>query len=202
MGREPARTGKYVCFCLALLTFFPGCSLLRDRSDRQEIRQSMLQGYNLLARRDYDASLEEYERVLSMTQDRSPADAASFNIGLIYAHPQNPKRDHEKAIASFNRVITHYPHSPWAEQARIWVGVLGEAEKSKQEIEKSRHEIEQSKRAIEKSNREIEKSRQVIEKSKQEIEKTRQEVEKSKQVVEKANLVDIEIEQKRRERGK
>ena len=32
----------------------------------------------------------------------------------------------------FNRVIKSYPDSPWAEQARIWVGVLDGVEKLKQ----------------------------------------------------------------------
>jgi DNA repair exonuclease SbcCD ATPase subunit len=162
----------------------------------------MLQGHGLLARGDYEGSLKEYERVLSLAQERSPADAAAFSMGLIHVHPQNPKKDHRRAIGSFNRVIADYPKSAWVEQAKIWIGVLDEAEQSKQEVEKSRQEIEQSKQVIEQSKQEIEKSKQIIDKSKQEIEKSRQEIEKTKQVIEKLKQVDIEIEQKRRVRGK
>jgi hypothetical protein len=41
-----------------------------------------------------------------------------------------------------------------------------------------------------------------MEKSRQEVDRTRQEMEKSRQVLEKANQIDIEIDKKRRVRGK
>ena len=195
MGRKRIRSGQYVCLCLALLGLIPGCSLLQDREQRREMRESMAQGQTLLARGDFDGSLSEYQKILSLAQELSPGDAATFNIGLIHAHPNNPKKDSQKAIDSFDSVIHRYPQSPLATQAKIWIGILNEAAESRQEIERS-------KQAIEKSHQEVERSKQIIEKSKQEIEKTKQEIEKSKQVIEKSKQVDIEIEQKRRERGR
>jgi TolA-binding protein len=53
-------------------------------------------------------------------------------MGLVYAHPKNPKKDNKRAIHFFNRVIKGYPDGPWAEQAKIWVGVLDGVEKLKQ----------------------------------------------------------------------
>ena len=41
-----------------------------------------------------------------------------------------------------------------------------------------------------------------MDKSRLELEKTKQEMEKNKQVIEKSKKVDIEIDQKRRERGR
>jgi hypothetical protein len=116
-------------------------------------------------------------------------------MGLIYADPQNPKRDRRKAIGSFQRVTVDYPESPWAGQAKIWTGVLREAEESGQEVKRSREIIEISKQ-------EAERSRQELEKSKQEIERSRQEIERTKQIIERSRQVDIEIEEKRRVRGR
>jgi tetratricopeptide (TPR) repeat protein len=174
MGGEPVRTGKYVFLCFALLSLLPSCSVLKDWSDQREIHASMLQGQALLERGDFEGSLRQYQKVLSLAGADPPADGATFAIGLIYAHPQNPQKNNEKALGSFTRVIDGHPYSSWVEQAKIWTGVL-------REIEKSRHEIERAKEVIEKSRQEVERARQIIEKSKQ---------------------VDIEIEQKRRERGR
>jgi TolA-binding protein len=141
----------------------------------------MVQGQALLERGDFDGSLQHYRRVLLLAGSGPPADSALFNIGLIYAHPENPRRDNEKAVGSFNTVVDRYPQSQWVGQAKIWLGVLREAEKSRDDIERARV---------------------VIENFRQEVEKSRQVIEKSKQVIERSRQVDIEIEQKRRDRGR
>ena len=169
----------------------------------------MLQGQTLFARGDFSGSLKEYQRVQSLAQEASPSDAASFNIALIYADPRNPLRDNQKAMGAFQGVMARYPESPWVDQSRIWIATLEdlartkrEIEESKLEVEKSRQVIEQSQREVEKSNKLLDQSKQEIEKLKQEIEKSKQEIERSKQVLEKSRQVDIEIERKRRIRGK
>lgn len=162
----------------------------------------MLQGQALFARGDFPGSLKEYERVQSLAQEASPSDAALFNIALIYADPRNPLRDNQKAMGAFQRVMARYPESPWADQSRIWIASLEELARTKQAIEESKLEIEKSTRVLEQSRHDVEKSKQLLEQSKQEIEKLKQEIEKSKQVLEKSRRVDIEIEQKRRIRGK
>jgi hypothetical protein len=178
-----------------LLTLLTGCTLSSEWSGREELRDSLLQAQKLFAQKDYNGSLKEYQRVLLLAGGRTPADAAYFNVGLIYADPHNPKKDSQKAVESFNAVIAGYPQSPLADQARIWVAVLDDSDRARQELESSRHVIEESRQ-------EIERSKQMIEKARLEAEKSKQEIEKSRQVMEKSKQVDIEIEQKRRERGR
>ena len=162
----------------------------------------MLQGQAHFARGDFSGSLKEYQRVQSLAQEASPSDAASFNIALIYADPRNPQRDSQRAIGAFQGVIARYPESPWVGQSRMWVAALEDLARVRREIEESKLEVEKSKQAIEQSRREMEKSKQLFDQSKQEIEKLKQEIEKTKQTLEKSRQVDIEIEQKRRIRGK
>jgi tetratricopeptide (TPR) repeat protein len=101
-------------------------------SELREADEYLVMAQNLLAKGDYEGSLRESQKVLSVTREQPPADTAIFNMGLVYAHPKNPKKDNKRAILYFNRVIKGYPESPWAEQARIWVGVLDGMEKLKQ----------------------------------------------------------------------
>lgn len=202
MGRESARPGQYFYFCVALLIFVSGCSVMQERNRQRELRDDLAAGNTLLAQADFDGSLKMFQKVLMTAQDKPPADMATYCIALVYAHPQNPRRDLQKARSSFDRVIRGYPNSPWAEQAKIWVGVLNDREESKQEAEKARQELEKSKQEAETNRLAIERSKQEIDKSRLELEKIKQEVEKTKQMIEKSKQVDMEIDQKRRERGR
>lgn len=57
-------------------------------------------------------------------------------MGLIYADRENPKKDHEKSLLFFNKIIRDYPQSPLVQEAKIWIRVLRENEKLKEVIEK------------------------------------------------------------------
>lgn len=202
MGRERVGQRQHFYFRLALLIFLAGCSLFQESNRRREMREALAAGSDLLVRGDFDGSMKLYQSVLAMAEDKPPADVASYQLGLVYAHPENPDRNLQKAMNSFSHVVSAYPKSPWAEQARVWMGVLRETQNSQREIERSRQAIERSKQEIEKNRAALEKSRWEIEQSRDELEKTRQEIEKSRQVIEKSKQVDIEIDQKRRERGR
>ena len=104
----------------------------KEAVDRREANEYLILAQNLLAKGDYEGSLRESQRVLGLLKDQPPADTAIFNMGLVYAHPKNPKKDNKRAIFFFSRVIKGYPDGPWAEQAKIWGGVLDGVEKLKQ----------------------------------------------------------------------
>jgi tetratricopeptide (TPR) repeat protein len=168
MGGKSARARQHLLFCFAVLTYGSGCSLFgtqkppqpkvlpptviierlpppaprpeplpkkKESKDNLELSEA---GYHLeyaeqlLGQGDFEGSLRESQKVLALAKDTSPSDAALFHMGLVYVHPNNPKKDNKRAIGFFNRVIKSYPESPWVEQAKIWVGVLDGVEKLKQ----------------------------------------------------------------------
>jgi hypothetical protein len=104
----------------------------QENLERREANERLAAAQNLLAKGDYEGSLRENQKVLLLLKDEAPSDTAIFNMGLVYAHPKNPKKDNKRAISFFTRVIKNYPDSPWTEQAKIWVGVLDGMEKLKQ----------------------------------------------------------------------
>jgi tetratricopeptide (TPR) repeat protein len=158
MGGERTRTGKFVYFCAAGLIFFvlSGCMTFKkefNQSTSQEVTpekaskqgesanpacEFLLRSKKLLHRGDYAGSLKESQRVLSLPGKNYPKDQALFQMGLIYAHVDNPQRDFGKALEYFKRVVKDYSQSPLAEEARVWAGVLQENEKLSQVIEKSK----------------------------------------------------------------
>jgi len=65
-------------------------------------------------------------------------------MGLVYLHYRNAQKNYEKARAQFERLLREYPDSSFAEEARIWSGVLQVIEKLKQvdlEIEEKKKEL-------------------------------------------------------------
>jgi hypothetical protein len=166
------------------------------------MRESLTTAHEMLARGDFAGSLGHYQSVAAAAQEKPPADVALYRMGLVHAHPQNPQRDLGKALALFSQVVAAYPASPWAETAKVWVGVLTEVEDAKREVEQSHQRIEKTKREMEQNRQAMERSRQEAERSRLELEKIKQEFEKTRQVIERSKQVDIEIDQKRRDRGR
>ena len=179
MGRKRTREREFFYFCIVILILFTSfsCVVLTEKQkvEVREVRNEESQrkgetlnilsehlhrARKLLEQRDYDGALKENQKILSLSGQNPPGDEALFNMGLIYAHFGNPKKEYGRSIGFFKKLMKDYPHSPLVVQARIWTGILQENEKLSQTIQKLN---------------------QVIEESKQ---------------------VDIEIEEKKREKGK
>jgi len=115
----------------------------REVREQREAQEYLQQAQILMVRGDYEGSLRENQKALKLAKNQTPGDEALFNMGLVYVHPKNPKKDNRRAIGFFNQVVKSYPESPWTEQAKIWVGVLDGMEKLKQvdiEIEEKKRD--------------------------------------------------------------
>jgi tetratricopeptide (TPR) repeat protein len=116
-----------------------------------EIRDALLRSQRLLGQGDFEGAAAAAQRVLSRSPSRPPEDEALLTLGLIYAHPGNPKKDFTKSLELFRKLLKEYPKSHSGEQGKIWIGVLQENEKLNEMIQKSKQvdlEIEEKKREI------------------------------------------------------
>jgi tetratricopeptide (TPR) repeat protein len=138
---------------------FLSCAVIREHRENKELREYLLRGQKLLAQRNYDAALEAYQKVLSLSSHKPPEDEALFNMGLTYAHFGNPKKDYKKSIDLFLRVLNDHPKSPLVVQARIWVGVLLESTDSIKKVEKLQEAIKNLEK-VKQTLKESEKAKQ------------------------------------------
>ena len=147
MGRKRNRTWKYLYFCIAymILIFLAGCATLKEMEAKRETREYFITAQKLLDQGDYEGSLKENQKVLSLYDNVPPGDEALFNAGLIYALYGYPKRDYQKSLDHFKRLVKVFPQSPFAGQAKIWIGLLQENERLKREIEELNKTIKKSK---------------------------------------------------------
>jgi tetratricopeptide (TPR) repeat protein len=166
MGRKQNRAGKYIHLhiaCIIFLSLF-GCvhfEKIKTEIEEREARQYLLNNHKLIAQGDYEGALNENQKVLSLSAGTHLVDGALFNMGLIYVHPGNPKKDYGKSLGFFKKLIKDYPQSPLVEQAKAWIGVLEENAKLNQATEKLNQTTEKLNQTIEKLNQTIEKSKQI-----------------------------------------
>ncbi|HTF99841.1 MAG TPA: tetratricopeptide repeat protein [Nitrospirota bacterium] len=86
----------------------------------------------LINRGDFDGALRQSQETLERSSAPPRADAALMTMGLVAAHPANPKKDYKRALGYFKQLLHDYPASGLAEEGKIWVGVLESFEKAKQ----------------------------------------------------------------------
>ena len=97
-----------------------------------------------ISRGDFEGAMKESQEKLDRSSKPPEADTALMSMGLISAHPANPKKDFKKALGYFKRLLHDFPDSSLAEESKIWVSVLESFEKAKQvdiEIEQKKKEL-------------------------------------------------------------
>jgi tetratricopeptide (TPR) repeat protein len=109
---------------------------MKEASLRKEAQEHLLRGQKLLAQKRYDVALNEFQKALSLHPQKHPEEEALFNMGLVYAHFGNPKRDYKKSLDLFLKILNDYPEGHLTEQTKIWVGVLLENLETTKKLEK------------------------------------------------------------------
>ena len=210
MGGKRASSRKYIHICAALLTclMLCNCALLEQQSLKDlkdEPLQHLRQGQAFLAQGNFDASLRENQKVLSLSPGRPPGDEALFNIGLIYAHPGNSQRNSIASIIYLQRLIREFPKSPWRGKASACIEIIQESEKAAQalaEAIRDRAKVAEEKKSVAGENERLKKvlaeAIEENEKSKQALTAAAQENVKLKNMIDEWKRVDKELEGKRR----
>ena len=134
MGRERSGTRQYLYFCTAglIMTMLAACAPLGIKLVAEE-NAHLRRGQDLLARGDFAGALRENQQVLARFPKTPPGDTALFNMGLIYVHYANPKRDMGLARVFFARLDKEFPESPRRVEARAWGSILETLIKTKRQ---------------------------------------------------------------------
>jgi tetratricopeptide (TPR) repeat protein len=104
----------------------------------------LLRSQKLFLEGKYQEVLDENSVLLESPGKEPFRDRALFNLGLLYAHHDNPDKDYSKSLSYFTKLINEHPDSPLTVQAAIWQNVLTIIEKAKQvdiEIEQKKKEL-------------------------------------------------------------
>jgi hypothetical protein len=86
-----------------------------------------------------------YLRVARENRGRSIAGDALWGLARLHLEPQGQLRDYAAADAILARILTAYPDSRHADEARVWHAALGELLRNDAEVKRLRADLERLK---------------------------------------------------------
>jgi len=98
----------------------------------------------IVENKNFEKAEQKNLQILEEAGKKKPADKALYNLGLIYAHVDNPAKDFKKSQIYFHTLTKQFPDSELAEEAQIWIGLFETIEK----IQQIDIEIEQQKKQL------------------------------------------------------
>jgi hypothetical protein len=121
---------------------------------------------------DYRGFLAENQRSLSKCGGWTECDAPLFNLGFLYAYPQSPYRDPQKARQYLRELNSRYPQSPWASQGQVLLAFMNEQLSVEEAQRRLRADLRSRDATIRKLQGQLNRSREIdieIEKREREL---------------------------------
>jgi len=206
MGKKHTWKGKHLFLYIAGLTILPlailGCLHL---SQKQQGEMLLARGMGQMHRGQYYEAMETNLAVLNKYPS-SLADQALFQIGLLYAHPENPNQEYQQALSSFNKILSRFPDSPYTDQAQVWVLTIRNLYEKSREIDQSNAKVVSLERSVEEQKNSINHLQNQIEKLKdanmiaalkKTVNEQKKEINFLREQIEKLKRVDLRIEEKK-----
>ena len=198
MGNQQARQRKHFLFCLAgciiYITGLGGCLYYPEKWKSEE--HLALSRY-YMAKRNFEASLKESETALELFS-RSLGDQALFQIGLVYAHPDNPNQNIKNSIIAFQNVIDEYPKSRLRSQAEIWVMHLRRIQDLEVTLNAKKQEMGKLRKRLNRNKKTQSQQKKKHKEQLQKIKSQQKEIQELKRNIKRLKEIDLKIEEKKR----
>ena len=158
-----------------------------------------------MADRQYEASMAKNLTVLN-NFPHSLSDQALFQMGLLYAHPENPNQNYQKSLGAFNKILNEYSQSRLRHQAQIWVLIIEDVIDKKQKIGILNKKKVSLARTVEQQQIEIAllqkkivtgKNDDLIDSLKKKVDEQKKEITQLLEQIEKLKRVDLKIEEEK-----
>ena len=151
MGRKQTGKGKYLPFYAALIVtlFFSGCTFFQEIMKEEQVQEKMVQGQKFRSQGEFEKSVQAFQEILSAYPHKPPGDQALREVALTLSHPGNPRKNFSEAVAFWWKLQKVFPQSPYAEEARAWIGLNTAYADALQKGEKTESRIQQAKTQME-----------------------------------------------------
>jgi tetratricopeptide (TPR) repeat protein len=158
VGRKQTGKGKCLPFYAALIVilFFSGCTFFQEIVEEDGVQKKMVQGQKFRSQGEYGQSIQVFQEILSAYPHKPPGDQALREMALTLSHPGNPRRNFSEALAFWWKLQKEFPQSPYAEEARAWIGLntvytdaLQKGEKTKSQLQQTKTQLEACKTQLE-----------------------------------------------------
>ena len=208
MGNQPAWKRKHfylhLAGCLMILMGSHGCAhfSLTAWESKLELQQARA----LLNNQQFDSSLEKNREVLEKSYPYS-GDLALYQMGVILAHPKNPKADLRGSIRCFQTILLEFPESEVRGEADLWARTLTKVLEMEKEVQDLRGNLslaekarEEDKKSTKAALQELNKTEALNAKLKEQARELQAKIDQMQAQIESLKKVDLMIEKKKRER--
>ena len=112
--------GKYLRLFVVCIMITPIliCSCSRFNEGHQ-VRSISREANDFFNQGNYEASLSKYEQLIEKHPEL--ADRVLFEVGIIYAHPRNEKKDYQKSLECFQKIVKEYPDSEYRRDSQMMI---------------------------------------------------------------------------------
>ena len=112
--------GKYLRLFVVCIMITPIliCSCSRFNEGHQ-VRSISREANDFFNQGNYEASLSKYEQLIEKHPEL--ADRVLFEVGIIYAHPRNEKKDYQKSLECFQKIVKDYPDSEYRRDSQMMI---------------------------------------------------------------------------------
>lgn len=105
----------FACIMLAPMLLC-GCSQFNDSLYSTS---TFTEANDLFSQRNYQASLSKYQQILEKYPTKG--DRVLFEMGIIYAYPENGQKDYQKSLECFQKLIKDYPGSGYSKDSEMMI---------------------------------------------------------------------------------
>jgi tetratricopeptide (TPR) repeat protein len=120
VNKKQSRFGEHFSFFGIFIILTPillcGCSHF---SEGFQARSIFREANDFFSQGNYKASLSKYEQIIEKYS--AAGDRVLFEMGIIYAHPQNEQKDYQKALECFQKLIKDYPESVYRQDSEMMI---------------------------------------------------------------------------------
>ena len=127
LTRMRTYTGKMQRWIGTYLSLFFVCSMIASTlicscshfSEGQQVRSISREANDFFNQGNFEASLSKYKQI----NEKYPtvADRVLFEMGIIYAHPKNEKKDYQKSLECFRKIVKEYPDSDYRQDSQMMI---------------------------------------------------------------------------------
>jgi len=119
-GKIQGRIGKYLrLFFVGIMitpTLICSCSHF---DEGHQVRSISREANDFFNQEKYEASLSKYKQIIE--KHPAVADRVLFEMGIIYAYPKNERKDYQKSLECFRKIVKEYPDSEYRRDSQMMI---------------------------------------------------------------------------------
>jgi murein L,D-transpeptidase YafK len=120
LDKKQSRIGEHLYVFLVCAIIAPillcGCSHFDEGF---QARSTFKEANDLFSQGSYKASLSKYEQIIEKYP--TAGDRVLFEMGIIYAYPENEQKDYQKSLECFQKLIKDYPESGYRKESEMTI---------------------------------------------------------------------------------